>query len=139
MQALQAATLKPARFLGREKDLGTVETGKLADLVLLDANPLDDIGNTKKIEAVIYRGQYYPRTSLDEMLAHAEAMAGRKSIAQAMMKTIQEKDATAAGGVCAEGLSWSQVCARLKLSKGTALRAFYSLPNHPQESATVSA
>lgn len=96
MEALQAATLNPARFLGREKDLGTVETGKFADLVLLDANPLDDIGNTKKIEAVFYRGQYFPRASLDQMLAQAEALASRKSVAEAMMQTIQEKDAAAA-------------------------------------------
>lgn len=96
MEALQAATLNPARFLGREKDLGTVEAGKFADLVLLDANPLDDIGNTKKIEAVFYRGQYFPRASLDHMLAQAEALASRKSIAEAMMQTIHEKDAAAA-------------------------------------------
>jgi imidazolonepropionase-like amidohydrolase len=96
MEALQAATLNSARFLGREKDLGTVETGKFADLVLLDANPLDDIGNTKKIEAVIYRGQYFTRAALDQMLEKAEALAARKSVAQAMTKTIQEKDVAAA-------------------------------------------
>jgi imidazolonepropionase-like amidohydrolase len=96
MEALQAATLNPARFNGREKDLGTVETGKIADLVLLDANPLDDIGNTKKIAAVLYDGKYFSRTALDQMLSTAEAMASRKSIAEAMMKTIQEKDVTAA-------------------------------------------
>jgi imidazolonepropionase-like amidohydrolase len=96
MEALQAATLNPARFNGREKDLGTVETGKVADLVLLDANPLDDIANTKKIAGVIYDGKYFSRTALDQMLSTAEAMASRKSIAEAMMKTIQEKDVTAA-------------------------------------------
>ena len=96
MAALQAATLNPARFLGREKDLGTVEAGKFADLVLLDANPLDDIGNTKKIEAVFYRGQYFPRASLDQMLAKVEAEASRKSVAEAMMQTIHETDAAAA-------------------------------------------
>ena len=96
MEALQAATLNPARFLGREKDLGTVEAGKFADLVLLDANPLDDIGNTKKIEAVFYRGQYFPRASLDQMLTQVKALASMKSVAEAMMRTIQEKDAAAA-------------------------------------------
>lgn len=60
MQALQAATLNPARFLGREKDFGTVENGKVADLVLLEANPLDDISNTKRITAVIYGGRFFP-------------------------------------------------------------------------------
>ena len=96
MQALQAATLNPARFMGREKDLGTVDTGKLADLVLLDANPLEDIGNTKKIAAVVFRGQFFPRASLDEMLAKIEALASRPSIADVLLKTIQEQGADAA-------------------------------------------
>ena len=46
MEALQTATLNPARFLGKENDMGTVAKGKIADLVLLDANPLNDIRNT---------------------------------------------------------------------------------------------
>lgn len=96
MEALQAATLNPARFMGREKDLGTIEAGKLADMVLLYANPLDDIANTKKIWAVIYNGKLYPREALDQMLEHAVALAKRKSVAEAMMKTIQERDADAA-------------------------------------------
>jgi len=61
MEAIQAATLNPARYLGREKDLGTIEDGKLADLVLLDSNPLDDISNTQKIRAVIVNGRYLNR------------------------------------------------------------------------------
>ena len=96
MQALQAATLNPARFMGREKDLGTVDTGKLADLVLLDANPLEDISNTKKIAAVVFRGQFFPRASLDEMLTKIEALASRPSIADVLLKTIQEQGADAA-------------------------------------------
>jgi imidazolonepropionase-like amidohydrolase len=91
-EALQTATLNPARFLGKEKDLGTIESGKLADMVLLYANPLEDIGNTRKIWAVIYNGKFFDRPALDQMLAHAEAMAKRKSIAEVMMKTIQEKN-----------------------------------------------
>ncbi len=96
MQALQAATLNPVRFLGREKDLGTVETGKIADLVLLDANPLDNIGNTRKIAAVIYGGRVFDRSALDGMLAKVEDLAGRKPIGEIMFKTIQEKGADAA-------------------------------------------
>ncbi len=52
----------------REKDLGTIEEGKLADLVLLDANPLDDIANTRRINAVIVNGRLLTRDQLDEML-----------------------------------------------------------------------
>lgn len=57
MEALQAATRNPAEFLGRLGSLGTVERGKIADLVLLDADPLEDIRNTKKIHAVIVGGE----------------------------------------------------------------------------------
>jgi len=96
LQALQAATLNPARFLGREKDLGTIEQGKLADLVLLDANPLDDIGNTKQIAGVVSAGKFYPRASLDEMLAKIEALAGRKPIGSVLFQTIQQKGVEAA-------------------------------------------
>jgi imidazolonepropionase-like amidohydrolase len=96
LQALQAATLNPARFLGKEKDLGTIEKGKLADLVLLDGNPLDDIGNTTRIAGVVYGGQLFSRASLDEMLTKVEALAGRKPIGRVLFKTIQEKDVDAA-------------------------------------------
>ena len=96
MQALQTATLNPARFLRQEKDLGTVEEGKVADLVLLDADPLADVGSTKRIAAVIYGGKYFSRASLDQMLSAAEVLASRKSIAEIILKTIQQKDAAAA-------------------------------------------
>ena len=52
-----------------------VEKGKLADLVLLDANPLNDIANTRKINAVVYRGKLYSRHALDEMLDEVKARA----------------------------------------------------------------
>ena len=57
MEALQTATRNPARYLGKLQDMGTVEPGKLADLVLLDANPLDDIRNTRKISLVVLKGR----------------------------------------------------------------------------------
>ncbi len=57
MQALQAATRLPAEFLGKLQTQGTIEEGKVADLLLLNANPLDDIQNTQKIRAVILRGK----------------------------------------------------------------------------------
>lgn len=78
MEALQAATLNPARFLGKEKELGTVEKGKLADLVLLDANPLEDITNTQKINAVVVGGKLIPKSELQRMLATVEATANKK-------------------------------------------------------------
>jgi imidazolonepropionase-like amidohydrolase len=78
MEALQAATLNPARFLGKEKELGTVEKGKLADLVLLEANPLEDINNTRRINAVVVGGKLISNSEIQRMLATAEAAAGKK-------------------------------------------------------------
>ena len=75
MEALQTATRNPAQFMGRLSDMGTVEKGKVADLVLLDANPLDDIHNTRKIRAVVLAGRYFSRSDLDEMLQRVEAAA----------------------------------------------------------------
>jgi len=75
MEALQTATRNPAQFLGRLEDLGTVEAGKIADLVLLDANPLADIHNTQKINAVVVAGRFFSRKELDEMLQRVQAAA----------------------------------------------------------------
>ena len=59
--------------------MGTIETGNFADMVLLEANPLDDIRNTQKIAAVIVNGRYLSRAELDKMLAGVESAAGRES------------------------------------------------------------
>lgn len=77
MAALQAATIGPARFMGQAERRGTVEVGKVADLVLLDRDPLADIHNTTSIRAVILGGKFMPRASLDAMLAEAEATAAK--------------------------------------------------------------
>ena len=77
LEALQTATINPARFFGIEDQAGTVETGKFADLVLLSANPLEDIANTQKIVAVLVNGQYFRRADLDKMLGRVEAAAHR--------------------------------------------------------------
>jgi imidazolonepropionase-like amidohydrolase len=76
LEALQTATLNPAQFFGKEEQFGTIEKGKIADLVLLSANPLEDISNTQKIAAVIFDGHYYSRKALDKILASVEGTAG---------------------------------------------------------------
>jgi imidazolonepropionase-like amidohydrolase len=78
LEALQTATINPARFSGMEEQAGTVEKGKLADLVLLSANPLEDIANTQKIAAVVVNGQYFRRADLDKMLSRVETAAHRQ-------------------------------------------------------------
>ena len=75
VQALRSATISPARFLGRVAEFGTIEKGKLADLVLLDASPLENISNTQRIRAVVLNGRYFDRQALDELLKEAEFAA----------------------------------------------------------------
>ena len=76
-EALQAATRNPALFFGEAKDWGTVERGKLANLVLLSANPLVNIRNTQSIDAVILNGRYMDKSELQSLLKTAETVAGR--------------------------------------------------------------
>jgi imidazolonepropionase-like amidohydrolase len=76
LEALQTATINPARFLGRDASQGTVEVGKRADLVMLDADPLIDIRNTTGIAAVIIRGQLVTKPTIDLVIArHRRANA----------------------------------------------------------------
>lgn len=72
LEAIQAATLNAAKCLGLTDSYGTVEKGKAADLLLLEADPLEDIANTRKIAAVLAGGKYYARPALDGMLRETE-------------------------------------------------------------------
>jgi imidazolonepropionase-like amidohydrolase len=73
LQALQAATVNPARTLGLSKDIGSLEPGKLADLVVLDANPLDNIRNSDKVSKVMIGGRLYDALTLNEQLTGTRA------------------------------------------------------------------
>jgi imidazolonepropionase-like amidohydrolase len=75
MQALQAATKKAAEFLGRSAEQGTAEPGRVANLLLLDGNPLDDIHNTERIRAFVLRGKLLERSDLDHLLAGVREFA----------------------------------------------------------------
>jgi hypothetical protein len=75
LQALRTATVEPARFIGRAGELGTVRAGAIADLVVLDANPLQDIHNTTRIDSVVVRGRLVDSAERARMLADVEAAA----------------------------------------------------------------
>jgi imidazolonepropionase-like amidohydrolase len=74
LEAIRAATVNPAHVLGLADSLGTIEAGKIADLVLLEANPLADISNTQRIRAVVADGRLYRRADLDKFLADVLAL-----------------------------------------------------------------
>ena len=78
MEALQAATRNPAKFLGKLDSFGTIERGKIADLVLLEANPLEDIRNTRRVAAVVIGGRLILKPELQTMLDKVEADVRQK-------------------------------------------------------------
>lgn len=69
LQAIRSATLNGAEHLGMDKEIGSIENGKLADLIILDANPLDDIRNTEKIRFVVMNGRVYDTTTMNETIS----------------------------------------------------------------------
>jgi imidazolonepropionase-like amidohydrolase len=77
LQALQTATLNPAIFLNKEKDLGTVAKGKLADLVILEQNPLTDIRDTRSIHAVIMNGNLLDKKQIARFLEQVKERASK--------------------------------------------------------------
>lgn len=73
LEILQMATLNPAQFLNREATMGTVEAGKNADLVVLDANPVADVANMSKIAGVVLKGKYFSKAALEQQKASVAA------------------------------------------------------------------
>ena len=78
LQALQTATLNPAEFYGRTNEFGAIEPGKFADLVLLSANPLDDIKNTRSIAGVFADGRYFSISDLNQLRQHLKQVAASR-------------------------------------------------------------
>ena len=74
LEALRSATTEPARYLGLDQDLGSIEAGKLADLVVLNGDPLADIRVTDNIEWVIQNGRIFRADTL------AEEVTGRRAL-----------------------------------------------------------
>ena len=75
-EALRSATLDAAIFAGMEDDFGSAAVGKTADLILLDANPLEDVRHTQQIAGVFFNGQFFDRDALDALLRFTEQQAG---------------------------------------------------------------
>jgi hypothetical protein len=71
LEAIRAATLNGARYLGMDRDLGSIEEGKLADLVVLAANPLDDLRNAREVEYVMANGRLYRAATMDQVWPEA--------------------------------------------------------------------
>ena len=65
--ALRAATINGAEYLGMEAHLGSIEVGKLADIIVLDSNPLDDIRNTESVDMTVINGVVYDADSMDQV------------------------------------------------------------------------
>lgn len=88
-ETLRSATLTPAEFYGISSTLGTIERGKLADLVLLNANPLTDIKSTKQISAVIVNGKFLAQKDLQKILEQVERTikSERKNVSKRQVKT----------------------------------------------------
>ena len=78
LQALQTATINPAKFLGKASEFGTVQAGRVADLVILRANPLDAIGNTRSIAGVISDGKYWSSSDIAGLRRKLEAFAAAR-------------------------------------------------------------
>jgi imidazolonepropionase-like amidohydrolase len=72
-EAIERATRRSARFLRIGDSVGTIERGKIADLVLIDGDPLIDITNTRRISAVVLRGEYYDGAALEKIRAQVLA------------------------------------------------------------------
>jgi imidazolonepropionase-like amidohydrolase len=96
LDALRAATVNAAEYLGQGTRRGTIGPGKAADLVLLDANPLENIANTTQIASVVLDGRLVDRRRLDTMLADVERIANLKSIAAALQRTLETEGIEAA-------------------------------------------
>ena len=93
LKTLQTATLNPAKFLARDDSMGTIIENNIADLVLLDNNPLKDIHNTRSINTVIYNGKI---CDIDKMLLEVKMFAKKESFVDTLLHVAVKKDVTAA-------------------------------------------
>jgi imidazolonepropionase-like amidohydrolase len=96
LQALQTATINPAKYLNRTHELGTIETGKLANLVLLERNPLESISNTKTISGVVLRGRYISSEENNKRIKRMAKKHTRPKIREELLPIVLKKNVAAA-------------------------------------------
>ncbi|MEX2471375.1 MAG: amidohydrolase family protein, partial [Gemmatimonadota bacterium] len=87
METLEVATMHGARFLGMDQDLGSLEPGKIGDLVVLESNPLDDIRNTADLRWVMKAGTLYEADTLDEIWPVARPYGAYPWVDAEMLRT----------------------------------------------------
>ena len=92
LEALQAATINGARYLGLDKELGSIEAGKLADLVVLDRNPLDNIRNSDSVRFVMVNGRLYDAATLKATLTPSTQLAASTTYTASLATTIKASD-----------------------------------------------
>ncbi|MFC1851097.1 amidohydrolase family protein [candidate division CSSED10-310 bacterium] len=90
LQVVQSATLNAALYRGTLASEGTIEVGKVADLVVLEANPLESVSNTRKIQGVVLNGRYFTRDDLITMKRNIAVLAQKKSVAEELLPIITE-------------------------------------------------
>lgn len=103
---LRSTTIVPLRTFGLSKRLGTVAEGKVASLVLLRVNPLEDIRNARQVEAVFLRGQYFDRARLDAMLADVRGAVKRSLPVEETVELSLPGEVVARGRYAARFQTW---------------------------------
>ena len=81
LEILQMTTLNAAEFMNRQSSMGTVDAGKNADLVVLDANPVSDVANLSKIAGVVLKGKYFSKAALDQQKADVASAYAQPAVA----------------------------------------------------------
>jgi len=137
MEALRTATYNPAKFFDTLDSMGTIEQGKIADLVLLEANPLQDIRNTQKIAAVVTGGKIYEKKSLQDMFAqvktsrlHEAAVSGDIEDVKSLIAEgadINARDQQGLTPAMASLYEWDSAVTDLLLEKGADIDTPYLL------------
>jgi adenine deaminase len=91
LKILQMTTLNPAEYLGRSATMGTIDVGKDADMVILDASPIESVQNMQRIFGVIRAGFYYSSADLNSLKAHIEAGHGEFRWAAKLRKQMRDR------------------------------------------------